>query len=52
MSVGPALPGETRQDFIRRVLDAAPKPTSELMERMRQLLPPVPTTAKPLGRAS
>lgn len=60
MTVGPAFPGETREEFVARIIAAAPAPTSELMAFIRPLLPPLtPEEAQalieaqePLGRAS
>ena len=42
MTVGPALPDETREEFVARILAAAPAPTSELMAFLRPLFPPLP----------
>jgi hypothetical protein len=38
-------PGETAEDFIARVVAAAPPLTDEAAEQIRRLLPPVQTQA-------
>lgn len=45
--IGPAEPGESRDDYIRRVVDSAPPPRPEDIDRLRALLPSLhrrPTT--------
>ncbi len=48
------LPDETVDEFLTRVAMTAPVPTGDVMERLRQLLPPapLPSAASRLERAS
>lgn len=51
MTVGPALPGETCDEFVARILAAAPAPTSELMAFLRPLFPPEQIAQPPANLA-